>query len=341
MSPLSRREFIRDAAAGVSMLSLSGHSLARSLKSHALTRSSNLYLIIQGPWIFSLPPAGSSSQNIPFDIQAFTPDFSGSSMKHTYDYLNPEAFPSSGNNLPIIGTVATGAAVSITVNRTSNGKSAADLFNQMKLDGPGLFLSNSSLAPQTATDATLRRITLPNPDQVLPLGLISGATITADKNLVTAWPSALAFVYSDWSAVTVSGLSNSTEPSVTISQTGPTIRLFRICHPSTDRCTEICHATDYFNSLMNLLSFSGGVAAPTVKFPDCKNDKPVGITLSGNSDLACRDLGDLNACAAGTIHPTPAKNSTTQLRPVPPGHENERGATLVNCASGGGITGCC
>lgn len=317
MTNYTRRELLRYLGITSASVAISPSAFALREGRHLQPTPSSgaLYVIVQGPWLFSIDA----------NLHAMTID--GGPMGHTYSYFNPRgASPASFKIDP-------GTTVNFSVSRTTQGGDPKKLFSQMLSQSQGLFYDRNKVSLVNPIPAGVRHLYFPYPDSILSAGLISGVTFTLNgsgqSSQISTWPAALVLVYSSWQGATGPG-SGSGDAITPVSQ--PTFRTFGIqrqiptpqpgCPGQAD---DASHATAYFTSLMSLLNFIGGASEPTLSFPACGQTPPT-IALGGDSNMQCSDLGLQNGASGACEHL----------------NERSRGPTLVNCAGGGGgIHNCC
>jgi hypothetical protein len=317
MTTYTRRHLIRDLGIVSASVAVQGALGCRKGKSSALPAltSGSLYVIIQGPWLFSVESS----------LHAITVDFSSlpstDPMRHEYGYSNPRG------SIPSPYTISPGQTVNFSVARSTQPPSTTTLFGQMAASFDGVFYDSQKVQLASSLPATARHLYFPYPDAILSAGRISGASFNLNgsvkSNQVADWPAALILVYSNWQSANGPG-----SESISPTPSQPVFRTFTImrnvpvsqalCNAQKDDAT---HAAMYFQSLMTLLSFNGGASAPVPNIPVCPQPA-VTIALGGDSNLQCNDLGLSNGSSSGVCQAH--------------GPATTRGATLVNCASGGG-----
>jgi hypothetical protein len=321
MTTYTRRKLIHDLGIASASAAISGVLACREDKSNtqrAMT-SGPLYVIVQGPWLFSVES----------NLHAVTVDFSSrleaDPMRHEYGYSNPRG------SIPSPCTISPGQTVNFSVVRSTPPPSTTTLFGTMSASFDGVFYDSQKVQLASSLPATARHLYFPYPDAILSAGRISGTSFNLNgsvkSNQVTDWPAALVLVYSNWQSATGPG-SDSISPT----PNQPVFRRFTIKRnvpvgqtPGEAQNDDATHAEMYFKSLMTLLTFSGGATAPVPTIP-AYPQPAVTISLGGDTNLQCTDLGLGNGGSVGVCQAQ--------------GPVKTRGATLVNCAAGGGgVTG--
>jgi hypothetical protein len=324
MTPWSRRRVLRDlsvasaAALTASPLRAFAPAKASAATTCTPTGSADLYVIVSGPWLFHVQPAG---------IRAVTIDDSS----HTYlagelppGSRYPQAPISNGQDTSLAMTWQTSPPVT----------PISSLILPLAANGTGLVYA-SGVAP-VPSPPVLRSVTLPTPTAITPLALLTNAnyfTFTPSdlrnaQGIIAQWPFALAFIYKGWNTATFTSAQFSSPIVIANDNKTPTHIQFRIMMAGA---TPAQHGHDFFSNLMKTLSFPSG-SPPSVNPP---------------TQTVCYSLGDdpnILPCEVGL-------QGTGCLTPIPPtaaGAQisgefvNVRSGPLVNCANGGGgITGCC
>jgi hypothetical protein len=352
MTTYTRRRLLREmgiATASLAAIGLSSRrTLARSF-APAPTASSDLYIILQGPWLFSVEDRTY--------LRAVTVDFPG----HSYSYVDtlngsgPKTIApicTTNSNCPANAPIAAGPYnFDVTPSSGSPLTYNGALFNSMRSSYQGLFF-NAGITLPAMIQEPAREIHLSYPDSVFPMDLLSGINFNNLGNVqnsqVKQWPFAIVLRYTNWTMAKLAHAGRTQQDELINKGTGQTHRVFSIAHPAStesDPCKAaadvISHAQAYFAALMNLLS-PPQATPPIPVFPTCTDGHiPVSNTPGGDDNISPCELDpDGSSCASATkSRHRMASDRATGRSPV---HVDMFGAPLVNCASGGGgIIGCC
>lgn len=281
--------------------------------------STDLYVILQGPWLLSVDPQ---------HLRAVTVDFSGHS--YAYNDTRSRQFPSKKINT----TGSTGAHTFNVTPGSGAPHTSADapgLFRSMRNNYQGLFF-NPGITVKTSFTTSVYQIQLSYPDNLFPMALLSGLSFqNLDHSIQSAqvkqWPSAIILHYTNWKQAVLTDVSGTTVDSMAIGsdQIHRSFSIYRPGSTNPDPCEaakEVTkHSKRYFAQLMTLVNFPSGVQAPVPVFPNCQpgHVMPVSTIIGDDSNI-----------------------SKCEVDPTTTGCPQQgKGAPLVNCASGGGIHNCC
>lgn len=323
MTNFTRRQFIRDLGIASSSVLLPGVVGCHGGAKASTPRSGGpLYVIIQGPWLFSLED----------QLHVITTDFSRldipDPMHHDYSYSDPRS--GSGGQPPAESTIPPGQTINFLVRISTSSAPDPSVFTHLKTANDGIVYDKKKVhLDRTTIPTSARHLYFPYPDEVLSAARMFGVTFTLNGSVASSrvadWPAALVLKYANWTNAT--GYNGES----IVPGSGPTYRRFairRYAPHGQSACTaqheDATHASVYLSSLMSFLTFSQGASQPVAQLPICP-DTPVQIQLGGDSNLMCSDF-----------YLDPGVNGYCTVPPAA-----VRGGTLVNCAGGGGITNCC